>query len=135
MIDVRHLAGKTDRGNRPQSPEVTVADVQRFEREHGDLKPNEIVVCQSQYSDKCKQPLPGGNVCMADPLNGKAEGWPSPAPEVILYLSKKGIRCVGTDAPALGGTDPQKAVWTYWALGSSGMVGVEYLTNLDQVPE
>ena len=72
---------------------------------------------------------------MADPLNGKSEGWPSPGPNTILYLSKRGIRCVGTDGPTLGGTDPEKALQTYWALGTSGMVGVEYLTNLEQLPE
>ena len=42
---------------------------------------------------------------------------------------------MGTDGPALGGTNPEKALWTYWALGSQGMVGIEYLTNLDQIPE
>jgi kynurenine formamidase len=135
VIDVRYVAGKTDGSKWPQSPEITVADVQKYEKERGDLKPEEIVVFQSQYSDKCKQPLPGGSVCMADPLNGKAEGWPSPGPDVVLYLAKRGIRCLGTDAPALGGTDPKKALWTYWALGSSRMVGIEFLTNLDQVPE
>ena len=135
VIDIRYLVGKTDKSSWPQSPEIMVADIQKFEREHGDLKPNEIVIFESQYSDKCKQPLPAGNVCMADALNGKSEGWPSPGPELILYLAKRGIRCVGTDGPTLGGADPEKALWTYWALGTSGMVGIEYLTNLDQVPE
>ncbi len=135
VIDVRHLAGKTERSNWPQSPEITIADVQKFEKEQGDLKPNEIVVFQSQHSDKCKQPLLGGSVCMADALNGKSEGWPSPGPGVVLYLAKRGIRCLGTDGPTLGGTNPEKALQTYWALGTHGMVGIEYLTNLEQVPE
>jgi kynurenine formamidase len=134
VVDVRHLVGKTEKSSWPSSPEIKVADVQQFEKEHGDLRPNQIVVFQSQHSDKCKQPLPGGSVCMADALNGKSEGWPSPGPDVILYLAKKGIRCVGTDGPTLGGTDPQQALWTYWAMGSNGIVGIEYLTNLEQVP-
>jgi kynurenine formamidase len=70
---------------------------------------------------------------MADPLNGKTEGWPSPGPDAVMYLAKKGIRCVGTDGPTLGGTNSQKALLTYWALGTNGMVGIEYLTNLEQV--
>ena len=135
VIDIRYLIGTTEKKSWPRSPGITVADIQKFEQAHGDLKPNEIVVFESQYSDKCKQALPGGSVCMADPANGKSEGWPSPSPEVIFYLAKKGIRCVGTDGPTLGGTDPRSALWTYWALGTSGMVGIEYLTNLDQVPE
>ena len=31
--------------------------------------------------------------------------------------------------------DNHKYLMTYWALGSRGMVGVEFLTNLDQLPE
>ncbi len=50
-------------------------------------------------------------------------------------LSKKGIRCVGTDAPDLGGVDPRQALMTYWALGSSEMVGVEFLYQLDRLPK
>ena len=30
---------------------------------------------------------------------------------------------------------PKQAVMTYWALGTRGMVGVEYLTNVNSVPE
>jgi len=134
IIDVRHLLGQTNKTHWPQSPEITIRDIQQFESKQGELKANEIVVFQSQYSDKCKQPLPGGVVCMSEALNGKAEGWPAPGPEAILYLAKKGIRCVGTDAPSLGGTDPRNALWTYWALGTQGMIAIEFLTNLDQVP-
>ena len=72
---------------------------------------------------------------MADPLNGKSEGWPAPNPAAIAYLAKRGIRCVATDAPSLGGVDPKNALMTYWMLGSKGMVGVEFLTNAGALPE
>src|SRR5215510_14149411 len=72
---------------------------------------------------------------MEDPLNGKTEGWPAPGPEAILYLASKGVRCVGTDAPGLGGVEEKRALWTYWALGGKGMVGVEFLTNLAALPK
>ena len=65
-------------------------------------------------------------------VNQKAGFHPDLTPS--SYLAKKGIRCVGTDGPTLGGTDPKKALMTYWALGSHGMVGVEYLMNLSQIP-
>ena len=52
----------------------------------------------------------------------------------VGYLADKGIRCVATDGPTLGGVDPKRALMTYWALGSRGMVGVEYLTSLGTVP-
>jgi kynurenine formamidase len=71
---------------------------------------------------------------MEDPINGKCVGWPAPGPEAIHYLAGKGIRCVGTDAPTLGGVEPERALMTYWALGSKGMVGIEFLTNLGSLP-
>jgi kynurenine formamidase len=49
-------------------------------------------------------------------------------------LKKRGIRCVASDAPDLGGVEPKRALMTYWALGSNEMVGVEFLNNLDKVP-
>jgi kynurenine formamidase len=68
-------------------------------------------------------------------LNGKSEGWPAPGPDAIRYLADKGIRCVATDGPTLGGVEPRRALMTYWALGSKGMVGVEFLMNVGQVPK
>ena len=78
--------------------------------------------------------LPEGLACLADPLNGKREGWPAPGPEAIMYLAGKGIRCVATDGPTLGGVDPKQALMTYWALGSKEMVAVEFLTGVGKLP-
>ena len=33
----------------------------------------------------------------------------------------------------MGGVDDKQALWTYWALGSKGMVGVEYLNNVSKL--
>jgi kynurenine formamidase len=52
-----------------------------------------------------------------------------------MYLAEKGIRCVATDGPTLGGTEPGRALFTYWALAGSGMVGVEFLIGVGQVPD
>jgi kynurenine formamidase len=52
-----------------------------------------------------------------------------------VYLAEKGIRCVATDGPTLGGAEPQRALMTYWAMGSRGMVGVEFLTALEKIPD
>jgi kynurenine formamidase len=72
---------------------------------------------------------------MEEPLNGQREGWPAPCPDAILYLASKGIRCVGTDAPTLGGVEEKRALMTYWLLASKGMVGVEFLTKLGELPK
>ena len=135
VIDVGHLIGTTDQESWPASPEITPAHVQKYEEIHGDLKPGEIVIFHSRYSDVYVNPFPSGDACMTLPLNGKKEGWPAPGPAVIAYLADKGIRCVATDGPTLGGAEPKRALMTYWALGSRGMVGVEYLTNVGSLPE
>jgi kynurenine formamidase len=135
VIDVGHLIGSVDRKSWPASPEITAADIQKYEKEHGDLRPGDIVIFSSGWSDRYCKPAPAGQSCMEDPLNGKSEGWPAPGPDAIVYLADKGIRCVATDGPTLGGAEPKRALMTYWALGSKGMVGVEYLTNVGKLPE
>jgi kynurenine formamidase len=135
VIDVSHLVGKTDKQSWPASPEITVAEIKKYEKARGELKAGDIVIFKSGHSDKHVKPFPKGESCMADPLNGKSEGWPAPGPDTIVCLAEKGIRCVATDGPTLGGVEPKRALMTYWALGSKGMVGVEFLTNLGKLPD
>jgi kynurenine formamidase len=135
VLDVAHVAGSTAEDQRPASPEIKPADIMAHEKQHGELKPGTIVVFRSGWNDKHYRPFPAGNACLADPLNGKSEGWPAPGPDAVFYLARKGVRCVGTDAPTLGGVEPRRALMTYWALGSKGMVGVEFLTNLADLPK
>jgi kynurenine formamidase len=135
IVDVSHLVGTTDRNAWPASPEITLADLQKHEAQNGPLRAGDIVIFRSGWSDRFFKPLPAGKACLDDPLNGKSEGWPAPGPDLVLALAKKGIRCVGTDAPTLGGVEPKRALMTYWALGGKGMVGVEFLTNLSRVPK
>ncbi len=135
LIDVKHRIGTTSPSSWPQSPEITVADIEQYEKQHGPLQPNQVVIFQCSYSDTYARPLPRGLACMTEPLEGKREGWPAPGPDAIVYLASKGIRCVGTDGPTLGGSEPKRALMTYWALGSKGMVAVEYLTGLGKLPQ
>ena len=132
VIDVRHCVGSTGKDSWPASPEITVAHIQAYEKEHGALQPGEIVLFRSEHVDRTYRPH--STACLIDPVNGKREGWPAPGPEAILYLATREIRCVGTDGPTLGGVDPQSALATYWALGTHGMVGVEFLQNLGKLP-
>jgi kynurenine formamidase len=134
VINVKYLGGTTAKKTWPASPEITAGDIQKFESSHGKLQPGEIIIFHSGHPDKYFKPLPAGEGCLADPLNGKSEGWPAPGPDAILLLAKRGIRCVATDGPTLGGAEPRRALMTYWALGTKGMVGVEYLTNVGQLP-
>lgn len=135
VIDVRSLVGSTSRAAWPRSPEITPAHIQDHEKQHGDLKSGEVVIFHTGHLDRTFKAQPNDAEVWANPLLGKSEGWPAPLPETIDYLKSKGIRCVATDAPDLGGVEPKRALMTYWALGSREMVGVEFLHNVGRVPK
>ena len=134
VIDVRHRIGTLPAKDWPGSPEITVDDIRRAEFKQPPLRAGDIVVFLTGHVDRHFKQLPKGSACMADPLNGKSEGWPAPGAEVIQHLAARGIRCVATDAPTLGGVDPKRALMTYWAMGSRGMAGVEFLTQVEKMP-
>ena len=135
VIDVSDLVGSTDPKQWPLSPEITPKHVTDWEAEHGPLRRGDVVIFRSGHSDRFVRTGDVGDECMAKPLAGTSEGWPAPGPDTIVYLSRKGIRCVATDGPTLGGVDPHRALMTYWALGSRQMVGVEFLTNVQAIPQ
>jgi kynurenine formamidase len=135
VIDVTDLVGTTRISDWPASPEITVANIKAFEKAHGELNPRDVVIFHTGHVDKHLKPRPLDAGLWHDPLNGKSEGWPAPGPDAIVYLKEKGIRCVATDAPDLGGVEPKRALMTYWALGSRQMVGVEFLNNVRNIPQ
>ena len=77
VVDVRPLLGTTDKRSWPASPEITAAFLQKHEKQHGEFKTGEVVVFHSGWSDRYLKPFPRGCACMADPLEGKSEGWPA----------------------------------------------------------
>jgi kynurenine formamidase len=134
VIDVRSLAGTSNQRDWPASPEITVQHIKAYERRTRDLRAGDVVIFQTGHTDKHLKPEPADMGMWLNPLSGRAEGWPAPGPVAIVYLKEKGIRCVATDAPDLGGVHPRRALMTYWALGSRSMVGVEMLVNVDKIP-
>ncbi len=130
VIDVTNRVSTLNKTNWPGSPEIRPFDIQEYEKTNGALKEGDIVLFRTGYSDRFFKPFPEGKAFMEDPLNGLSEGWPSLNPEAVLYLASKGIRCVGTDGPTLSGVETKRALWTNWAMAGSGMVGIEFLTNL-----
>ncbi len=135
VIDVKHRVGTTQSQDWPRSPEISIGDIESYEKAHAPLAAGDVVVFHSDYSDEQFKPLPRGLTCIQEPLDGKREGWPAPSAEAIMYLARKGIRCVATDGPTLGGAEPKRALATYWALGSKEMVGVEFLTGVGKMPD
>ena len=94
-----------------------------------------MVIFHTGHVDKYLQAAPNDEDMWFNPIKGDSEGWPAPGPDTIVYLKEKGIRCVATDAPDLGGVDPKRALMTYWAMGSHEMVGVEFLYNVGKLPK
>ena len=135
VIDVTHLVGSTKPQQWPLSPEITIDHIREFETTNGQLRPGDIVIFHTGHNDRYLKPPPADSDLWLNPLTGKSEGWPAPAADTVVYLKDKGIRCIATDAPDLGGVDPRRAVMTYWALGSREMVGVEYLVNVGRIPQ
>jgi kynurenine formamidase len=140
VIDVRSLIGSTERAAWPASPQITSTMIESYEKETGPLVAGQVVVLYTGVIDRyLKMPADAqgnfGSGLWTDAYSRKTEGWPALGAEAVDYLSKKGIRCVATDAPDLGGVDPKQALMTYWAMGSRQMVGVEFLCNVGSIPK
>ncbi len=133
VVDVRSLVGTTKSADWPVSPEITVELLKSDEKAHGEFLPGQIVLFHTAHLDQHFQPAPDDKGVWQEPLTGKSEGWPAPGPDAIRYLHSKGIRCLATDAPDLGGVDARRALMTYWMLGSSDLVGVEFLNNVGKL--
>lgn len=136
VVNVQALAGSTNQKTWPASPKITVDDIVAHEKAHGSIKPGEIVVFQTGFTDAhFKKPLRGRvEAAMSGPVSGQTEGWPAATPEVIQYLSKKGVKHVAIDAPRLGSVNEKEAAMTYWAAANEGMSISEYLIGVGQLP-
>ena len=136
VIDVRSLIGTTKAQDWPASPLITVDLIQKHEAAGRPLQAGEVVVFHSGYSDAHFKPLPDSpelDGMFAAPLAGKAEGWPGVTPEVVAYLQQKGIRCIGTDSPTLGGVNRENSLAVNWLAASKDTLLVEYLTNVGTI--
>lgn len=133
VIDVRSLVGSTPPTDQPRSPAISVNLIQQYEQSTRPLAAGDVVLFYSGYSDQHFRSFPAApelDGCLAAPLAGRSEGWPAPTPDAIAYLADKGIRCLGTDGPTLGGVDRELALQVYWLAATRGLYPVEFLTNL-----
>lgn len=138
VIDVRKLIGSTKADEWPKSPLITLDFVKQHEAKIRPIRAGEIVLFYSGYSDSKFGPLPPApelEKLFAAPLAGKAEGWPTPAPEVIAYLADRGVRCIGTDGPTLGGVDAEHSQTAQLHAASRGLYVVEFLTGLSVIAD
>jgi len=134
VIDVRDLVGTVPRSAWPASPAISPDVIERDEAARGPIRPGDVVIFLTGHVDRTFRPRREAADCLANPLNGRGEGWPAVTPATIALLAERGVRCVGIDAPTIGGVDPRAALTAYWALGSRGMVAVEFLVNVAELP-
>ncbi|MBM3846248.1 MAG: hypothetical protein FJ405_08185 [Verrucomicrobia bacterium] len=137
LVDTASLMGTTAQKDWPASPMVTADFLKKHESAGRRFRAGEIVLFRSGYTDQHFAPLPDQpqpDRLIAAPLAGTAEGWPGISAEAIAYLAERGIRCFGTDTPTMGGVDPKQALRSNWIAASRGMLPVEFLINLKQVP-
>jgi kynurenine formamidase len=138
VIDVSGLVGSTAQDEWPASPRITVEHIREYESKTRPIQAGEVVLFRSGHSDRHFQPLPAApakDPLMAAPLAGEAEGWPGLTPAAVVYLAEKGVRCLGTDGPTLGGVEQDNNVMVNWAAASRDMYVIELLTSLDELTD
>lgn len=133
VIDVREFVSPADATG--ALPVITRELLEKHDRAQP-IRSGEAVIFHTGYVDTHWAPLPASPAkdrLFAAPLVGAAPGWPAPTVEALALLHEKGVRCVGTDAPTLGGTDPRHALEVYWYAASHGMWPVEFLTQVERL--
>ena len=121
---------------KPNSPIISLELVKGYEAKTKAIRDGEVVLFWSGYPDQFFKPLPAlpeVDRMFAAPLSGKAQGWPTPSLEVLNYLAEKGVRCIGTDGPTMGGVDADHALMVHWLAASKNVFLVEFLTNLQSL--
>jgi len=130
VIDVTALRDKADNG---KSAVIGMDVIQAWEKQHSDIKPGDVVLFYSGYSDAYYKPLPEGLRMTYEPVVAKTKpGWPAPSVEVMKHLRGRGVWHMGTDGPSMGPCEGGQAV--HLAGLQEGMSWEEMLIGLGQVP-
>jgi kynurenine formamidase len=98
----------------------------------GTIPAGSVVLFRSGWSEERYRRWPEGRSYLADPVAGRAPGWPAPEPGLIEALSDRGVEVVGTDSPSIGAT--HAPVPAHVAALSRGIMPIENLTNLSALP-
>ncbi len=130
VIDVTDIRDAAEPG---LSAPITVARIQAWESEHGEIQAGDVVLFHSGYSDAYYKPMPDGARFTIQPLVLKtAPGWPAPTPDAVEYLWSKGVWHLGTDGASMGPVENGQP--THLAGLQHGMSWEELLINLGELP-
>jgi kynurenine formamidase len=129
VIDVTELTGQGEGG---VSPEILPEHIERWEAEHGPLRPGEIVLFRSDW-DARYVPYPDGAGYAFDCFILKqGPGWPTPGIPALQLLLDRGITTVGVDGVSVGSSHDGVPPHVF-GLGH-GMLYLELLANLSKLP-
>jgi kynurenine formamidase len=131
VVDCRSTLGKADLG---KSPVVGRDFLEAWEAKHGRFQAGECVLFYTSWTDLYYKPLAeGGRDFIFDPimLQNKV-AWPSPDEGAMGLLVERGVRLVGVDTPTVGLAE--RMIEPHLVGLKAGMVLVEKLTNLSQLP-
>src|SRR5215831_12261826 len=130
VIDCKDLLDSAPNG---RSDLVKKERVMAWEKKHRPLGPGDVVLFYSGYTDKHYKPFPEGRRFMAEPLDGKAPGWPDPDPDCMEYLATRKVMTLGCHSPSMGPI-PDLAEPTHLAGLKHGMIWTEGAVGLGQLP-
>jgi isatin hydrolase len=128
VIDARAAVG-TARG---ESTWIDPAYVERSVAEHGPLRPGEIVLIHTGWSDTRYLPGKDGSRFVQGPLAGESEAWPALSADTIILCADAGITAIGIDTPTLGAI--QDSFSPHLAALERDVVVIEELINLGELP-
>ena len=129
MIDVTELSGQGEGG---VSPEILPEHVERWEEQHGRLRPEDIVLFRSDWDDRYV-PFPEGDSYVFDSfVMHHGSGWPTPGIPCLQLLLDRGITTLGLDGVSVGAAHAGVPHHQF-GLGH-GMMYVELLANLRRLP-
>ncbi len=130
VIDVSPGSLLADR-QASHDPDIGPDVLSAHESAHGEIKTGEIVLLRTGW-DRYYVKGEAGRAYVEQPLRGVGPGWPAWTAEGVQALADRGVTCLGTDAPSIGGAGvggPAHDVGF-----RAGMVFVEGLTGLTKLP-
>jgi len=130
VVDCRSLRGKAKLG---ECPIISVDLLKEWEKKNGPFVKGDAVLLRTDWTDDTYRRMPEGKAFGHAPILEKsAPGWPSPDYDAMAYLAEAGVRIVGHDGNSIGPL--QNDGGPHWAGLGAGMVFVERLTRLGELP-
>jgi kynurenine formamidase len=135
VVDVRALLAGNRRAGR--SAHVASAWLERWEARFGALRPGDVPLLYSTYTDRHYRRFPAGDRfrdrMLWKPLVDRSEpAWVVLAPDAVELLHRRGVRHVATDAPSFGAAESPQA--SHVAGLRHGMTWTESAIGLGRLP-